>query len=151
MLPFAPEPIEQMQARFADALTPVYDVRVLMRQTNPSDSIGKKRKHVFDFEDGIRLIVSMETDPESSITRVAYLHASMSSFNGLKMNRTDVTAFCTRLLTEMSQGRLLDPHVQVSEGGIPHFFYDSKPLYGKLTPEEQAKVASAWLGQARIR
>jgi hypothetical protein len=53
-LPFAPEPLDKLKARFTEALTPDYHENAVGTQEIP----GLLRKHVFDFENGIRMIVS---------------------------------------------------------------------------------------------
>lgn len=50
-LQFEPEPLDKLKARFTEALTPDYDQTA---GTFP----GLLRKHVFDFENGVRMIVS---------------------------------------------------------------------------------------------
>jgi hypothetical protein len=52
MLPFQPEPIWQLQSRYKDALLPIYGTRGMLLHP-PS----LQRAHVFDSEDGLRLIV----------------------------------------------------------------------------------------------
>jgi hypothetical protein len=57
-LPFLPEPEAQLKARYAAALDPVYDPHEVIdgKVKRP----GQQRKHVFDTEDGYRLIISRE-------------------------------------------------------------------------------------------
>ena len=52
-----PETIASMRARFHRAIEDSYDDEAvkLCLQTQP----GRQRKHVFDFEDGIRLVISV--------------------------------------------------------------------------------------------
>lgn len=54
-LPFEPETIEQAKARLGAALDPVYHQQDVLDGRPAQD-----RKHVFDFEDGMRLIVSRD-------------------------------------------------------------------------------------------
>lgn len=58
MLEFEPEIEDSMKARFNEALEPIYDVEKIAagKQKTP----GSFRKHVFDFFDGTRIIVSKE-------------------------------------------------------------------------------------------
>ena len=53
--PFQPEAWETMIARFPAAVAPLYDVTA----TN-LNAPGLQRRHIFDFPDGLRMIVSRE-------------------------------------------------------------------------------------------
>lgn len=57
-LQFTPESVERLIARFPEALEPTYDPQEIAARkvTRP----GQQRKHVFDFEDGVRCIASHE-------------------------------------------------------------------------------------------
>lgn len=88
MLPHEPEPLERLQARFAKALEPVYDVCLIAQgwQTRP----GAYRRHLFDFEDGLRLLVSRERLPlmgPDGRTAAVHLHVSASFEAGLALER----------------------------------------------------------------
>ena len=56
-LPFEPEIEEMMKARFNDALSPVY---ILKGVEQGGERPGQSRKHVFDYFDGTRLIISRD-------------------------------------------------------------------------------------------
>lgn len=66
MLEFQPEIEETMKARYADALNPIYDI-VLIQQ-GKQERPGLMRKHIFDFFDGVRLIVSRERESFMTMT-----------------------------------------------------------------------------------
>jgi len=72
-MPYAPEPVESARKRMPAALHDVYDPLEVEagKQTRP----GLLRKHVFDFEDGMRMIVSRET-----MDGKLWIHASFSWF-----------------------------------------------------------------------
>lgn len=57
-LQFVPEPVDHLIARFHEALEPTYDAQEIAdrKVTSP----GQQRKHVFDFEDGVRCVASHE-------------------------------------------------------------------------------------------
>lgn len=57
-LPFEPETDQALAQRFIAALAPDYDVTEVA--AHPEGSPGKFRKHVFDFNDGIRMIASID-------------------------------------------------------------------------------------------
>jgi hypothetical protein len=60
-LAFQPEPKETLHARFAAALSPGY-----LRSIRPQDAPGLNRKHVFDMEDGVRMVVSLDLADEET-------------------------------------------------------------------------------------
>ena len=74
---FEPELEETMKARFAEALEPVYDAGVPVEGMRP----GQERKHVFDFFDGSRYIVSRERLSDGELV----MHVSVS-FRGTGMD-----------------------------------------------------------------
>jgi hypothetical protein len=55
MLPFISEPIEQLKARFPKALEKVWVITIPM-----PDRPGLHRENVFDFPNGIRLLISRD-------------------------------------------------------------------------------------------
>ena len=58
MLAREPEPLETMQARYPLAIAEAFDPEALMLGTAPRP--GEMRAHVFDFDDGLRLIISRD-------------------------------------------------------------------------------------------
>lgn len=150
MLPFKPEPLEQLQARFHKALTPVYGVVEMAKRTH---RIGMMPKHVFDCDDGLRIIVSVEQDDRTAIyAGKPYLHVSFSTIKPVeKLGRTALVAMLNQVVMELSRGRLPEPVVQVTPGGIVHFFYDGTDTVARLDKSEREQVQSNWLGQARIK
>ena len=57
-VPIKPEPVEALRARYAEAVAAVVDEEsIRLGLAVPPSS---KRQHVFDFEDGVRLIVSQD-------------------------------------------------------------------------------------------
>jgi hypothetical protein len=88
MLPYEPEPLERIQARFPKALEPIYDMRLVAKGWQPCP--GALRPHVFDFDDGLRLIVIRERFPRRRGDHVAaavHLHVSASFEPGLSLER----------------------------------------------------------------
>lgn len=57
-LDFEPESVESARARYPAALREVYDPLVVLREKQVPPS--KKRSNVFDFEDDIRMIISVD-------------------------------------------------------------------------------------------
>ncbi len=155
MVPIRPEHIDSLQARFAQALTPVYDARKLLEEMrrDPSSRPGMKQKHVFDFEIGVRVIVSMEQDTRPQADMLdPYLHASFSIFSEeMPFTKGTVVREMRTLMELLSRGRLPVPDVTQTAKGIVHFFYDAWELYQKMDEAERKIVNSAWLGRGRFR
>lgn len=72
---FCPEPLDALRARFPEALRTVHDPELIASglQRMP----GTLRSNVFDFDDGLRLIVSVD-----KYRRIDRLHLSASPFTG---------------------------------------------------------------------
>ena len=73
---FEPEIEGSLKQRYSDAVVDVYDCLEVSK--NPESRPGNKRKHVFDFFDGCRLIVSKERFPDGKLM----LHFSASFKDG---------------------------------------------------------------------
>ena len=70
-LPFAPEPTEQLRSRFPKAISTTYSTHDLL---DMAKTPCFKRENVFDFEDGVRAIVTKEM----RTNKLLYLHFSFS-------------------------------------------------------------------------
>lgn len=64
-LPFVPEPLEALKVRYPEAVKETYIAEGVARGLIPPPSA--KREHVFDCEDGMRLIISREMFPSGHI------------------------------------------------------------------------------------
>lgn len=62
MLAFEPEPLSSLKKRFPDCLVKVWDVL-----NNPEDRPGLHRTYVFDFENGLRLLISKSKFNEDTV------------------------------------------------------------------------------------
>ena len=97
-LAFQPEPKDALRARFAAALSPGY-----LRSIRPQDAPGLNRKHVFDMEDGVRMVVSLDlADEETRHLMGDALHFSFGLVPGVTRKRS-VDAFARQaylLITE---------------------------------------------------
>lgn len=72
MIPYTPETIDQARARFSAAIEPLF------RLDNPRcGSAGASRTHVFDFEDGLRLVISRDFHPDMGVE--IHLSASVNT------------------------------------------------------------------------
>lgn len=74
MLPFKPQPIDTLKARYPAALRKVFDCTKGVPRPRP----GELYSLVFDCEDGIRLIISRDRETESDV----FLHVSASFVEG---------------------------------------------------------------------
>lgn len=61
ILPFQPEPIDSLRARYQDALVEVFDGELIALGTIVKP--GYHRRNVFDFDDTLRLIISRSVSP----------------------------------------------------------------------------------------
>ena len=64
MIPFTPEPLDQLRARYAAALVRVFDSRKVV--SGEEERPGQIRTHVFDYNEeglGIRFVISRENEP----------------------------------------------------------------------------------------
>jgi len=74
LLQWEPESREAMKARFMAALSPDINFKAVARgEQNPP---GMDRKHVFDLEEGVRMIVSIDCEDETT-TRLLHLSFGM--------------------------------------------------------------------------
>lgn len=116
MLPFEPEMESMMKARFVEAVTPIYDAKQAARSGNTP---GKLRKHVFDFYDGMRMIVSRESSGGD-----LYLHASVSFHGGFAPRGEDLLRIVIDRVKEMGANLTAGVvHAFESKGGIVHFLF----------------------------
>jgi hypothetical protein len=94
-LPFQPESQERITARWRAAFSPIYDLRCSAPELKVRP--GLLRRHVFDFDNGMRLIASRELLDEGIFDHVSLsgpagpvtLSAQAFAKNGFKVvNRT---------------------------------------------------------------
>ena len=141
MLPFEPESIESLKARYPEAMKDTYDPNDI--KDDPTQSPGKQRKHVFDFEDGLRLIASRDQMKESELDPIT--HYSVSVVESIcNVNQfKDLAAFVGWAIKHINQirpkemtGQLI---TQGTETGIVHMFYDESEtidLKGMVSPPD---------------
>ncbi len=117
MLPQEPAPVKALRDRFPAALKGVYVPGIAPR---PGTIPGQ----VFDLENGIRLIISMDVHPQY---QEPVLHISASSFvSGLGLE--DILDAIEQV-TDISVGR--NDIAELTETGIPHF------VFPEFTPQAQ--------------
>lgn len=112
-LPWQPESIAMLSKRFPKALEQTFEVENIVGDDN-SDRPGKHRENVFDYQDGVRLIVSKDR-----FNGNLFLHFSGSLQNG-RANVSMLPAFIQRFveLSGWTQAERAD--TSVSAGGVIH-------------------------------
>ena len=107
-LPFAPMSAAEHKLRVAPALEYVYHTRALLEG---GERPGQRREHLFDWPDGLRLVVARELGPGEV---EAHLHVSGSAFDNCYL--------CKRLKhgTPGFVGRLVDLIIyRLDDLGVP--------------------------------
>ena len=121
MLPFEPEPGFQLEQRYKDAVEKIYPLAEMDGPDRPS----LNRKHVFDFQDGLRLIISREKYDNGEI--VLHWSASVDEKHLKEDEFADLSQFMKFVMEHMAElwgyvkvdGRVL---VKSTDKGIFHFF-----------------------------
>lgn len=91
MVPFQPQPVEQLKARFPKAVAVVYDWeagrRLAVKDLRHLDPVnfreGPPADHVFDFKDGMRIIVTQDLEEDNKV----FLHVSVGAQVGTQVMR----------------------------------------------------------------
>lgn len=126
MLDVKPEKFEDIKARFPDALEEIDIKRVL---SGKETVVSQRRSYVFDFEDGMRMIVSID-----KMDDVSLLHVSASGTEeygrtirneGLEGIVEDVVL---RLYAMIGHDRLGKATVMITEGGVLHLIFKEHEL-----------------------
>lgn len=118
MLDFIPQSTEELKKRFPEALKAAYDAKKVAAQK--LERPGEKREHVFDFEDGVRIVISRDF-----AEGVEYIHFSGSVDNELYKGPTHYGFFqeviCRfNILSNYVYNRSIR-FAGISAKGIPHF------------------------------
>jgi len=118
MLSFQPEPEVVLKARYKDALVEVWDLEEM--KVDPDKRPGNLRKHVFDFYDGLRLIISRDRDGKDIYTHYSASMSSTSEPPDIRQFVGFIMAHINSLRDTPIQGRC---NLFGSEGGIIHVTY----------------------------
>ena len=70
LLPWQPESRDSIKARFAEALALDYDLQAC--RAEEQEPPGVNRKHVFDFEEGVRMIVSIDRSATERLLHLSF-------------------------------------------------------------------------------
>jgi hypothetical protein len=100
-LPFEPQPLDKLRARFPAAVGRVFDYR----SGFPAAWPGRLRANVFGFEDGVRMIVSrdMEADGRVSLHVSASAEPGFPVYGQIARGETDVSRFRRMILERYAQ------------------------------------------------
>lgn len=98
-LPFEPEPLSSLRARWAAAVADLWDADAIHQNPN-ADRPGKHRRHVFDHKPGMRFIVARERSRGLG----EYLHVSLSIRRGSYKSVDTAVTQALELLNFMGRG-----------------------------------------------
>jgi hypothetical protein len=122
MIPFKPESIDSLKDRFCDALIDSYDVEEV-RKGN-IDAPSGQGQHIFDFEDGLRMIVSRDVSDGQD-----FIHIS-GSFGDERLQQLSLEDGLAQIVKKyaMLSGdksqRKMDYYV--SEAGVVHLLFKNE-------------------------
>ncbi len=123
IVPFEPEPIEEACERFPVALETTYEA---WRSDLPGwNRPGQKRENIFDFEDGLRLMVSrdvLHAGGEPVIHVSASLHEEEAVESGWdRLSKKRFERGVRQRLETLTGGRVRVGSMWLTCGGIPHW------------------------------
>jgi len=128
MVPFCPEPLEELRERFPRALEHVYDIKAI--HEGGAIRPGEVQAQIFDHSCGIRIVVGREKLPDGT----RRLHVSSSVQPGSRLYRRLMKhpppsrvgrfgVYAGRLLCKIAGGRL-DRLLEKEGGGLRWAFAD---------------------------
>jgi hypothetical protein len=124
-VPMNRQPLAELKARYPAAVAEVIDVRAIIDGLRLPPSA--EPKHVFDTEDGLRLIISMERMPDGKVgTHISASlhddHVQRLRERRLSLRETEAWVIAT---WQALSGSTLRPQLHgVTGGGVPHFFLE---------------------------
>lgn len=122
-VPLKPEPLAALRARYHLAVARVIDPLDVARGLVPAPSADAV--HVFDTEDGLRLIVSLERMPDGRVG--THISASIHDEVAVRQDCTtgaELFMFIGRSWQAISGSMFLPELLGISDGGVPHFFLE---------------------------
>lgn len=123
MLPNQPESLEVMRERLPKALSVVYDAAEI--EAGRGQRPGELRQHVFDFEDGIRCIASLDRQPNGHV----YLHMSFSTIDWHGQSLPAFFARVEQIPTDFWPDQILLPMQQFMTPRAVHVIFDPPPSW----------------------
>ena len=138
-LPWNPEKITVLRARYAAAVTDLYDHGAIAAGVQPRP--GTRRRHVFDWPDGLRLIVSRDRLMDGRIG----ICVSGSVQGNTRLSRwlqtpdpaTALASLVCQRWQHLARSDRIPQLVGWSSGkGVPHFVvWDARAADTELTPQ----------------
>ena len=123
MLPFEPQSNDELKARFPLAVETPVEVEKIQAGIQPHPS--KNRKHVFDYEDGMRLIISIDQIED---TRYFHVSASGTEEYGKSIEKEGFEGFVEDVFLRICVFRGRHPGNQLeactSKGGVLHIMFE---------------------------
>lgn len=139
-LPLEPEPIEVLRARFGDALRRSYGPQEIERDPE-ADGPGLHREHVFDFTDGLRLIVSYDHLDQSQPEPI--LHVSASARTGSPARREVGTIEALLEYVQKAMSSLAQMAVPLAflgiEGHIPRWVGPLRSIFEEMRKDQRCR------------
>lgn len=132
MIPFTPEPLTTLQRRFLAAFESICDVECVRAGTIPRP--GTQRQHVFDWDDGVRMIISRDRWGDGQV--VVHLSASvnLATYDTTRRGRLSPKGFVR--LVEQHWKTLGGPPVTLElfspETGVPHWYGQHQDGMGSI-------------------
>jgi hypothetical protein len=123
MIPFNRQPTEQLKSRYQEAIKSSYDAAAVTH--GQAERPGTKPQHVFDFENGIRLIISRDHYKGKEVIHISGSFDSGAYSGSLKRSVIEsrmYLCFC-EIAGPIKIGRPI-----YSTGGIPHWFIEHQIL-----------------------
>lgn len=121
-LDFEPEPISMMKARLPSALTDTWLASEweTFEDWARKDRPGKHRKHVFDFESGLRLIISRDRFNLQGKAIPPFIHLSASWSNDPPASMYDASVQVKNAWSELG-GNGMPDLLGMSLNGVLHY------------------------------
>jgi len=113
-LSFQPESNEKLAERFSRALDRIYDAEEISNKLD-ADRPGLHRENVFDFEDGVRIIISRDRARDK-----IFLHLSGISQNGKVSGKDMLELMIKRFVNLMRRPFAGMAEASASSGGVVH-------------------------------
>ena len=124
-LPVKIETVEEMKARFKAAFDTIFEGEDVA--AGVADYPGESRTHVFDFEDGLRMIASKDR-----VAGKIYFHLSGSSFKAPVAYKDMCEVLASRFICLWGEPIVIRFNSCVSPNGVVHLVGTQNPLDDKV-------------------